>query len=277
MNIADRNLWNITEPLDLGFVYFLTLRWVRTPGWMQMREKVKNVFGGFEKLKVVELGSGIGKMSIVMNLLGARTTLVDYNETVIEEAKRIHQAFGCNSEFLVADLLSLPVEFKNRFDVSMSFGTAEHFRGKDRENCLRTHTEVLRNGGLTIIQVPNKFGVFYRMVHSTYKLLKSSCHVYEKEFSKTGIFHMAEKLGLQKIGIIGTSTILSEFKFVIDEILSVITRHSWDRLRYNLPSLHEIVAQDLINKLRFDATHFQRGTNFIDNPVARNLLLFGVK
>ena len=43
----------------------------------------------------------------------------------------------------------------------MSFGLTEHFLGADRVNINKAHFQVLREGGISFISVPNKYNPPY--------------------------------------------------------------------------------------------------------------------
>ena len=62
-----------------------------------------------------------------MSLRGANVTLLDYSETALEKAKLLFSNFNCKAQFIKADAFNIPPNLLNKFDVSMSFGLAEHF------------------------------------------------------------------------------------------------------------------------------------------------------
>jgi SAM-dependent methyltransferase len=60
------------------------------------------------------------------------------------------------------DLFELPAELRDRFDVAMSFGLCEHFIQHRRQRVVAAHVEVLKPGGLAVVNVPNRLSPPYR-------------------------------------------------------------------------------------------------------------------
>ena len=84
-----------------------------------------------------------GKVSLLYALQGAKITLVDYSSKQLERAKYIAESFNVQPIIKYADILQLPASFFGQYDISMSFGTAEHFFGKDRQSIFDVHFNVL--------------------------------------------------------------------------------------------------------------------------------------
>jgi 2-polyprenyl-3-methyl-5-hydroxy-6-metoxy-1,4-benzoquinol methylase len=67
------------------------------------------------------------------------------------------------AKFLKHDALVLPVDLLGKYDISMSFGLAEHFRGVERTKIIKSHFDVLKKGGMAFISVPNRYNPPYRL------------------------------------------------------------------------------------------------------------------
>ena len=128
-----------------------------------MREYLRGVLGTFQGLRSVELGSGHGKVSVLFSLLGADVTLIDYNAKQLADALNLHGHFRTSAHAISQNIFDLSKELHERFDVAMSFGTAEHFWGGKRQAMFDSHALALRRGGLAIIWVPNRYGILYRV------------------------------------------------------------------------------------------------------------------
>ena len=147
------------EPLDLA----APQAEARTPRWRAQEELVGTRFGGFEGLRIVELGAGRGLNGLLYAHRGARVTLVDNLDLPLAQAKRLFDANDADAGLRVADVFDLPDDLRGTFDMSMSFGLCEHFLGERRLAVVRAHLDVLRPGGLALIGVPNRHAPVYRL------------------------------------------------------------------------------------------------------------------
>jgi SAM-dependent methyltransferase len=141
----------------------------RTPRWRAQEQIVRERFGGFDGLDVVELGAGRGLNALLYARRGARVTLLDTSRLVLDQARGIFAEHGLEPELVEADVFALPEEVRGRFDVSMSFGLCEHFLGRDRHEVVAAHVVALRPGGVAFLGVPNRRSPVYRVWMATLK------------------------------------------------------------------------------------------------------------
>ncbi|HEV8459635.1 MAG TPA: class I SAM-dependent methyltransferase [Gaiellaceae bacterium] len=134
----------------------------RTPRWHAQEALVEELFGGFDGLRAIEIGSGRGLNALLYARCGADVTLFDLSETALEQAEALFDAHGLTATYVRGDFFALPDELLGRFDVSMSFGVCEHFLGERRLAVVRAHLDLLRSGGVAMLGVPNRFGVVYQ-------------------------------------------------------------------------------------------------------------------
>ena len=135
----------------------------RTPRWRAQERLVRERFGGFAGLQVVELGAGRGVNGLLYAARGARVTLVDNVELALEQARALFAAHGVEAEYALADVFDLPPSLRGAFDVATSFGLCEHFLGDRRLAVVRAHLDALRPGGLALVGVPNRHAPVYRL------------------------------------------------------------------------------------------------------------------
>jgi hypothetical protein len=144
--------------------------------------------------------------------LGANTTLLDYSENQIRSAKYIHSNFETGAKIIQENLLQFPSNLVGKYDVSMSFGTAEHFFGDERQKVFAAHAGAVRSGGLVIVWVPNKRGLLFNFVRGVRKRLgKETCPVDEIPFTHKELRMRGEQAGLTDIDVKGGDTLLNDF------------------------------------------------------------------
>jgi SAM-dependent methyltransferase len=141
----------------------------RTPRWRAQEEYVRELFGGFDGLRVVEIGAGRGTNAALYAQRGARVTLFDTSDVALEQARELFDALGIAAEYVKGDAFALPEAMRDSFDVSMSFGLCEHFLGARRLGIVAAHLEFLRPGGVAFLGVPNRWAPVYRLWVGTLK------------------------------------------------------------------------------------------------------------
>ena len=138
--------------------------------WKRIKKEIRQRFGGFKGLNVIELGAGQGTYALLFALKGAKVTVLDYSKKAIESSKLLFKRHNCNAKFINSDALNLNKKLFSKFDVAMSFGTAEHFIGKNRFKFICAHFNAVKQGGTVLISTPNKWNPIY----SLWKFLSQS-------------------------------------------------------------------------------------------------------
>jgi 2-polyprenyl-3-methyl-5-hydroxy-6-metoxy-1,4-benzoquinol methylase len=131
--------------------------------WTLVARKLEEAFGQVAGLRTIELGSGRGDLSVLLAEQGAQVTLLDASEQALAQARNRFGRRGLAAEFLQDDLLAPEPGWEGRFDVALSSGVVEHFRGEVRTDALAAHWRALRPGGLAIISVPHAHCPPYRL------------------------------------------------------------------------------------------------------------------
>jgi SAM-dependent methyltransferase len=123
---------------------------------------VRATFGGFEGLRVIELGAGAGTNAALMARRGADVTVLDYSERALDRARELFAANVVTARWISGDALLFPHTLRGQFDVAMSFGLNEHFTGRARVLIFSAHLDALAPGGIAFISVPNAHNLPYR-------------------------------------------------------------------------------------------------------------------
>jgi cyclopropane fatty-acyl-phospholipid synthase-like methyltransferase len=182
--------------------------------WRRMEERICANFGSFKGLEVIEIGAGRGTNGALMARRGAHVSVLDYSEIALASARKFFERNGVNANYILADALNLEdAATSNRFDVSMSFGLAEHFKSAARHQIVDAHFKVLKPGGMTFISVPNAFNPPYRM----YKFVAERTgkwHVGEEiPFTRGELAKICKKLGYPEFDFFGDS-FADSFRFI---------------------------------------------------------------
>jgi len=220
--------------------------------WKRIKNKVLERFGTFKGLKSIEIGSGQGFFSLLFALEGADVTVLDYSKGALDGAKLLFKRGGANNaKFIQMDALNLDKSLYNKFDVSMSFGTAEHFKDENRIKFIKTHKDTLKNGGITFLSVPNKFNPIYR----TWKFLSESAGRWrfgeEYPFSHKELKAIFKKIDLSFDEVVGSYLFFThvQVKRRLQTLLKI--PRNWNKERENLrpqigTPLDSYLASDII-------------------------------
>jgi len=184
--------------------------------WQRIEKAVKEKFGSFANLRVIEVGAGGGTNALLFAKRGAKVAVLDFSKKAISRSKEFFKRSKCRAEFILADALKLPESLKEKYDVAMSFGLAEHFQGRekeDRKNIIKAHFDLINKKGLVLISVPNKFNLPYRIHKSAMQFLNLWKFGEEYPFSRGEFKRIGESLGIKKIRFIGDSFFKS-FRFI---------------------------------------------------------------
>ncbi|MDD4893799.1 MAG: class I SAM-dependent methyltransferase [Candidatus Omnitrophica bacterium] len=154
--------------------------------WDVMYEKYLPKVRG---LKVLEIGSAPGYRLVKLSQRFDYIPYgIEYSNSGAELNRRIFVLNGIDPQQVVrADFFSdeFQNEYKNFFDIVMSFGFVEHFM--DVNSVIGKHLNVLAKGGYLIVVVPNIRGINYILAQFFHKerLLMHNLAIMEREtFSK---------------------------------------------------------------------------------------------
>lgn len=182
--------------------------------WQIIHSEVIEKFGSFNRLQVVEVGAGSGTYAALMAKKGACVTIIDYSAKALLRSKRLFSHFGLKAVFIQADALKIPSTLQSCFDISMSFGLAEHFLDHERVAIIKAHFDLLRPNGLTLISVPNKWNFPYRV----YKFV---CEVTDRwevgeeyPFSRSELSRIMNMLNIREYKYFGDS-FYSSFRYLL--------------------------------------------------------------
>jgi SAM-dependent methyltransferase len=177
----------------------LLAREERSPRWSAIVERLERTFGSVAGLKTVELGSGRGDLSALLARRGANVTLLDSSKTVLAQAARRFERLKLNARFKHADMFSSLSLDSGDFDVALSSGVIEHFKGVERARSVGAHFDVLRPGGMAIISVPNAWCAPYRLWKSYLELRGWWPYGVEFPYTHRELVRLAYNVGFSRV------------------------------------------------------------------------------
>ena len=224
--------------------------------WQRLERIIQNNFVSFTGLKVIEIGAGAGTNAALMAKRGAQVTVLDYSDKALQAGRKFFARNGLAAEFIKQDALSLPMDLLDKYDISMSFGLAEHFTGVDRININKAHFDVLKQGGMAFISVPNKCNPPYRI----FKFIAEN----------VGFWHVGEEYpySRKEFKEIGRQIGISEYSFFGDSF--------WQSFNF----INPFKAARKIFKLKnnFDISNVRQGRGtFLDQYLSYALVFYGKK
>ncbi len=174
-------------------------RELRSPRWSLVVDRLETTFGSIAGLRTIELGCGRGDLSALLAKKGARVTLFDRSASALREARRRFARLELPAEYHHGDMLGGLDGHRGRYDVALSLGVVEHFRGCERTQVIGAHQRVLRPGGMAIISVPHAWCLPYRMWKSYLEIRGWWPYGMEQPYTKTEMTRRARKAGFGRV------------------------------------------------------------------------------
>lgn len=152
MRLTDKSRWSQRRPFENERI----LRRVQArEQWMKVIRRALPD----EPLDVLELGCSPGTMlSALMDGTKWRPFGIDYSDDA-DAFVRSCERIGKSATLYKGDMFETRID--RQFDVVISFGLIEHFRGRELEHLLEIHHNYVRDGGYVVILVPNFTGYQY--------------------------------------------------------------------------------------------------------------------
>lgn len=182
--------------------------WKESRYYNQLKKFIKKSLkiDSFQGLRILELGSGSGLLSILMAKEGAHITLVDksreaieYENILLNELKNKH-SFKGTFKLLNKDIFSLKLNLNN-FDIVHNYGMIEHLRDDKVLDIIKTMKKYLKKRGFVIVGVPNYFCPDIVFLWKKYK--KGT----ERYYSRFKLRKVFEKASLSEIKIRSSNSV----------------------------------------------------------------------
>lgn len=247
------DFWKATN-LSLSYDRAILRQEFASIRWKKIENNILDKYGSFKGLRVIEVGSGRGEISSLMAIKGARVSLLDYSSIALERARTLFKNLGLDADFIIADAMNVPKELLGKFDISMSFGLAEHFTYPQRKTIFQVHRDLLNNRGSSFVEVPNKYCLPYIIFKKLAQFLGYWSVGLEIPFSRSELKKNAILTGFKNYEVVGSSFLRDSVYFLFARFISHLTRR----------------------KIIVDTSSFEIASIF-DNYLGRSLVLIGSK
>lgn len=107
----------------------------------------------------LDIGCNWGRWCVAAHRIGYKPVGIDHNLDAIMAARRVAQQLGAQVDYLVADARYLPFP-EDTFDVVFSYSILQHFDKSNVRLSLSEISRVLKKLGISMIQMPNTFGLY---------------------------------------------------------------------------------------------------------------------
>lgn len=223
--------------------------------WHKIKKIILSEFKTFENLNIIEIGAGLGTLSALMAKEGAKITIMDYSDKALEKSKEFYKRNNIQAKYIKENALNVKKELLNKYDISISSGLAEHFKGKERIKIIKTHFDVLKTNGITFISVPNKYNPPYRIYKFMAELLGTWNFGEEYPFSKKEFKKILKKININQYSFFGDS-FYSSLTFI---------------------NPMNIIRRITNSKKKIKQTIHKEKSTVLDNYISYSIILYGKK
>ncbi len=150
----------------------------------------------FAGLKVLEVGAGTGRDSVLIASRGAKVYALDNSQ---EALNLMRTSLEKSIDIVCGDALDLPFADES-FDIVFHQGLLEHF--KHPSKLLDENRRVLRKGGILLVDVPQRFH-YYTLLKHGLMLIGKWFAGWETEFTPGQLRALIEDRGFEVMGMYG--------------------------------------------------------------------------
>ncbi len=175
-----------------------------------------------QQKKVLEIGAGTGRDSFPLAENGATVFQLDYAENSLRILKRLAEESNLPVSIVGGDTFNLPFRDET-FDVVFHQGLLEHFRKPLATQLLKENIRVLKQGGLLLVDVPQRWHSYTVAKHMLIAIDKWFAG-WERSFSIGELRSLLRSMGLTPVYAYGEWMYPSFFYRAFRELLK---KASW--------------------------------------------------
>jgi SAM-dependent methyltransferase len=195
--------------------------------------------------QMIELGGAHSVNLLRFCSLGATAKTIDFSHIGLKHTKELFIRYDKPVDLIEADIFDLPFSSATKFDFVFSIGLCEHFVGGLRQMVFDVHKKLIRQGGLSLIAVPNIYSPIYQLWYTASWLLQVVPSisrrlginiVSERAFSRRELESLTSMAGLKTIQVISSSFIYDTYFWIWVSVKKFFARSLNIRLNLNVPS-----------------------------------------
>ncbi len=156
--------------------------------------ELRSLTRGFRSKKVIELGSGTGRISKAISRDGGHVTLMDMAMDVLGRSREQFLKCGIGGNFIIGAFPNVPIKY-GQFDIAWNAGVLEHFSKDEIKTALSEMARVCKKGGYVITINPYQRSVLHTV--GTRFLIKKSVYPFKDEFPISTMKDLAVESGLE--------------------------------------------------------------------------------
>lgn len=195
--------------------------------------------------RMIELGGAHSTNLLRFCWLGALATTIDFSHIGLKHTKELFIRHDKPVDLIEADIFDLPFGSATKFDFVFSIGLCEHFVGGLRQRVFDVHKQLIGQGGLSLIAVPNICSPIYQLWYTASWLLQAVPSigrrlginiVSERAFSRRELESLTSASGFKIIQVISSSSIHDTYYWIWISVKKFIARSLNIRLNLNVSS-----------------------------------------
>lgn len=118
----NKNSWNAKVEPHLQSEFYFVEEFLK--GRTSLNSIELDILGDISGKKILHLQCHFGQDSISLSRMGAEVTGIDLSDKAIDEAKKLAEKCGTNTQFIYSDVYNLPNVLNEKFDIVFtSYGT----------------------------------------------------------------------------------------------------------------------------------------------------------
>lgn len=181
-------------------------------------KKLFNKLGIWEGDKILELGSGSGHLSFMLNEMGYETDLLDFSSKSLAKSQKLFNSKKLNSNFINQDLTK-KLNIDTKYSVAWNSGVMEHFDEKYLRKIFNNIYKI--NADYFLFIVPNPKSIIYLLYR--HKLITEDLWDVGMEYLRKNYIEIIETSGFKHLNTyyLGTEYTVSQFKRFLNQELDV--------------------------------------------------------